>query len=258
MDKYLNIINKFINKMNYKNNSCFLGVYFYGSCLTGFNSDDSDIDLHIIFDDSDSKHIFRGVSYIDGVKIEYFEKCISDVYLSVKNDIKECNWSWYSMIGNSYIVCDKNDELKKLQKYTLGVYKNISALDEEDIYEYISIINNRMSKLKKCLDEDSLNFYSLFYITVEKIRRFYHSIHGFPKINTSKIYKVYKDDEYRKSYFPFDFVSDEFKNLYLSIIENKDLDKNELFDLLVKLYNYVLDGRKLSEEFRIHIKSRNE
>mgnify|MGYP003311885331 CR=1 FL=1 len=68
-------------------------------------------------------------------------------------------------------------------------------------------------------------FYSLFYITVEKIRRFYHSIHGFPKINTSKIYKVYKDDEYRKSYFPFDFVSDEFKNLYLSIIENKDLDK---------------------------------
>mgnify|MGYP003312737545 CR=1 FL=1 len=89
MDKYLNIINKFINKMNYKNNSRFLGVYFYGSCLTGFNGDDSDIDLHIIFDDSDSKHIFRGVSYIDGVKIEYFEKCISDVYLSVKNDIKD-------------------------------------------------------------------------------------------------------------------------------------------------------------------------
>lgn len=258
MDKYLDIIDKFISKMNYKNNSDFIGVYFYGSCLTGFNNSSSDIDLHIIFNNNDFEHIYRGVCYIDGIRIEYFEKCISDVYLSVKNDIKECNWSWYSMIGKSYIVCDKNDELKKLQEYTISIYKDIKGLDEEDIYEYISIINNRMDKLKKCLDEDSPNFYSLFYITVEKVRRFYHSIHGFPKINTSKIYRVYNDDEYRKSYFPFDFVSLEFKNIYLSIIENKRLDKKELFSLLEKLYLYVLDGRKLDIEYRIHIKSRND
>ena len=258
MNKYLDIIDKFIDKMNYKNNVHFLGVYFYGSCLTGFNNSSSDIDLHIIFDDNNLKHIYRGVCYIDGIKIEYFEKCISDVYLSVKNDIKECNWSWYSMIGKSYIVCDKNNELKKLQEYTLNIYKNIKGIDEEDIYEYISIINNRMLKLKKCLEEDSPNFYSLFYITVEKIRRFYHSIHGFPKINTSKIYRVYKDDDYRKSYFPFDFVSLEFKSIYLSIIESKDMDKKKLFGLLERLYMYVLDGRKLDKEFRIHIKSRNE
>lgn len=258
MNKYLNIINKFILNMGYTNSEHFLGVYFYGSSLTGFNNSDSDIDLHVIFDNSDSKHIFRGVCYIDEIRIEYFEKCISDVYLSVKNDIKECNWSWYSMIGKSYIVMDKNDELKKLQEYTLDVYKNIKGIDEEDIYEYISIINNRMSKLKKCLDEDSPNFYSLYYITVEKVRRFYHSIHGFPKINTSKIYKIYKNDEYRKSYFPNEFVSDSFKSIYLSIIESKDLDKKRLFNLLEKLYLYVLDGRKLDKEFRIHIKSRNE
>ncbi len=67
MEKYLDIINKFIAKMNYKNDSHFLGVYFYGSCLTGFNNSSSDIDLHIIFDNSDLKHIFRGVCYIDGI-----------------------------------------------------------------------------------------------------------------------------------------------------------------------------------------------
>lgn len=257
MDKYLDIINKFILSMGYLDDIHFLGIYFYGSCLTGFNNKDSDIDLHVIFDNSDLKHIFRGVSYIDGIRIEYFEKCISDVYLSVKNDIHECNWSWYSMIGKSYIVCDKNDELKKLQEYTVSVYEDIPSMDEEDIYEKISIIDNRMSKLKKLLDEDSPNFYSLFYITVEKVRRFYHSIHGFPKINTSKIYKIYKNDEYRKSYFPKEFVSSEFKNIYLSIIESTDLDKKKLFNLLEKLYLYVLDARKLDKEFRIHIKSRN-
>lgn len=258
MDKYLDIIDKFVSKMNYKNNSDFLGVYFYGSCLTGFNNSSSDIDLHVIFNDNDLEHIYRGVCYIDGIRVEYFEKCISDVYKSVKNDIKECNWSWYSMIGKSYIVCDTNDELKKLQEYTINIYKDIKRLDEEDISEYISIINNRMDKLKKCLDEDSPNFYSLFYITVEKVRRFYHSINGFPKINTSKIYRVYNDDEYRKSYFPFEFVSLEFKFIYLSIIENKSFDKKEMFNLLEKLYLYVLDGRELDTEYRIHIKSRND
>lgn len=258
MDKYLDIINKFINKMNYKNNSHFLGVYFYGSCLTGFNDSFSDIDLHIIFDDNDLKHIYRGVCYIEGVKIEYFEKCILDVYLSVKNDIKECNWSWYSMIGKSMIICDTKDELKKLQQYTLNVYENILCMDEEDIYEKISIINNRMDKLKKCYLEDSANFYSLYYITIEKIRRFYHSIHGFPKINTSKIYKVYKDDNYRKSYFPNKFVSSEFKKLYFSLIETDSRDKKELYEKLDIFYKYVLDGRCLPEEFRIHIKSRND
>jgi hypothetical protein len=162
------------------------------------------------------------------------------------------------MIGKSYIVCDKVDDLKKLQEYTISTYENIACMDEEDIYEYISIINNRMSKLKKCMEEDSPNFYSLFYITVEKVRRFYHSIHRFPKINTSKIYKIYKNDEYRKSYFPNEFVSMEFKEIYLSIIENESFNKKELFNLLEKLYLYVLNGRKLNNEYRIHIKSRNE
>ena len=259
MDKYLDIIDKFIDKMNYKNNSHFLGVYFYGSYLTGFNNTSSDVDLHVIFDNSDLEHIYRGVCYIDGIKIEYFEKCILDVYLSVKNDIKECNWSWYSMIGKSHIICDKNDELKKLQEYTLETYKNgLAILDEKTIYEYISIINNRMDKLKKCCDEDSPNFYSLYYITIEKIRRFYHSIHGLPKINTSKIYRVYSDDEYRKSYYPFKFVSDKFKTIYFSLIETSSRDKNELYDMILKFYDYVLDGRSLPKEFRIKINSRNE
>lgn len=258
MEKFINIIDKFIEKMKYRDNPSYLGVFFYGSCLTGFNNCDSDIDLHVIFNDSDKNHIYRGVCYVDGVKIEYFEKYISDMYLSVKNDIKEINWSWYSIVGKSYIIDDKQGQLKKLQEYTLNIYKNIKGIDDEDIYEYISIINNRMEKLKKCVSEDSPNFYSLFYITVEKIRRFYHSIHGLPKINTSKIYRIYKDDEYRKSYFPGDFVSDKFKELYFSLIENNIRNKRQLFKMLEEFYLYVLDNRSLEKEFRIHIKSRNK
>lgn len=91
--------------------------------------------------------------------------------------------------------------------------------------EYISIIDNRMEKLKIACDNGENNFYHIYQITIEKIRIFYHSMNGLPKINTSKIYKVYKNDEYRKSYYSGEFVSDEFKNMYFALIEDISNDK---------------------------------
>lgn len=259
MNKYLEIINKFIDKMGYRNNIHYLGTYFYGSSLTGYNNSNSDIDLHIVFDNSDKEHIYRGICHIDGIKIEYFEKNINDLYLSVNNDIIERNGAWYSMLGTSMIIDDKSNELKKLQEHTLEVYKKgLPKIEEQEIMEYIAIINNRFEKLKLLCLNDEPNFYSLYYITIEKIRRFYHSINGFPKINTSKIYKVYKNDEYRKTYFPGEFVSDEFKNMYFNLIESTSRDKKELLNNLYNFYSYVKGGRELpKKEYKIKIKSRN-
>lgn len=172
MEKYLAIINKFINKMGYNIDEHYLGLYFYGSCLTDFNTSNSDIDLHVIFDDSDLEHIYRGVCYIDGMKVEYFEKCISDLYLSINNDIMERNGSWYSIIGTSKIIDDKEGKLKELQEYALTVYsKPFPKMDEQDIIENIAIINNRIEKLRIACINDTPDFYSLYYKTVEKNKK---------------------------------------------------------------------------------------
>ena len=259
MEKKLEIINTFLDNMGYRNNNHYLGTYFYGSSLTGFNNEFSDIDLHVIFDDSDLNHIYRGVSYVNGIKVEYFEKCINDVYLSIKNDVLERNGSWYSMIGISKIIEDKDSRLKELSEYALEVYsKGLYKMDEQDIMENIAIINNRIDKLRRACINDDLSFYSLYYITIEKIRRFYHSINGLPKINTSKVYRVYHDDEYRKTYFPGEFVSEEFKIMYFDLIETCERDKWCLFDKIEKFYNYVKDGRKLEKNYKLQIKSRNK
>lgn len=80
------VIKIFIQKMKYLENEHALGCFFYGSFLTGYNNSNSDIDLHIIFDNSDSKHLIRGNMHINGMRIEYFEKPINDLYLSINND----------------------------------------------------------------------------------------------------------------------------------------------------------------------------
>lgn len=260
MHKYLIIIDKFVKEMKYDMNPRFLGIYFYGSSLTGFANENSDIDLHVIFDNSDTTHIYRGIHYIEGNKIEYFEKCISDLYLSVDSDIKERNIAWYSMLGCSKILYDKTGLLSKLQQYTLDAYKNgLPKLDAEDILEYIAIINNRMEKLRIACNNDDGNFYNLYHLTIEKIRRFHHAINGLPVINTSKIYKIYKNDEYRKTYYPGEFVNEEFKNMYFYLIEDRSNNKQELLDNIEKFYNYVKNGISLSKgNYKIKIKSRNK
>ena len=259
MDMFLNIIDKFVKEMDYEINPHFLGVFFYGSSLTGFANENSDIDLHIVFDEDDDTHIYRGVHYIDGKRIEYFEKCINDLYLSVKNDFKDRNIAWHSMLVNSMILYDKTGSLNKLKEYTLDVYKDgLPKLDNQDTMEYISIIDNRIEKLRIACKNDDGNFYNLYHLTIEKIRRFHHAINGYPTINTSKIYKVYKNDEYRKTYYSGEFVSEEFKNMYFSLIEDRDNDKNKLLNNIELFYKYVKNGISLPKNnYKIKIKSRN-
>ena len=109
MNKILDIINKFIVEMGYLENEHVLGVFFYGSYLSGFNNKNSDIDLHIIFDDSDPLHLIRGNKYIDGIRIEYFETPISDEYMTVENEFLSQNNSVLSILGTSKIILDKSN-----------------------------------------------------------------------------------------------------------------------------------------------------
>lgn len=254
------IIKKFIKSMEYLENNHVLGVFFYGSFLTGYNNKKSDIDLHVIFDDEDSKHLIRGTKYIDGIRIEYFEKPISDLYLSVDNDYLNQNNALLSIIGTSKIIFDKNGELKKLQEYALNKFsKPLPALEKEDAREYVSILNNRMEKLNKAFEDDSPYFFHLYHLTLEKIRKFYHRLNGLPEVQTSKVFRVYTDENYRKSFYKENIPEQEFIDLYLDAIADSSLNKTNMINKANQLYAYARRNVELEdEEYRILIKSRNK
>lgn len=69
------IINTFIQKHQFdEQNPNILGIIFYGSIKYQTNNSSSDIDLLIV---TNSSKCYKGVTYIDGVKIEYFEKALN-------------------------------------------------------------------------------------------------------------------------------------------------------------------------------------
>lgn len=254
------IIEKFIADRKYLENKHVLGMFFYGSYLTGLNHKDSDIDLHIIFDDTDPKHLIRGSQYIDGIQVEYFEKPLNDLYLSVDNDFENRNAAWLSIVGTSKIIFDKTGDLKKLQEYTISKFKKpLPKLDDDTAKEYVSIINNRMEKLKQSLDNNIPNFTHLYHLTIEKIRKFYHNINGLALVSTSKVFRIYTDEKYRASYSGYAIPEQEFIDLYIDAITDTNSPIEIKFQKVKNLYEYAKRNIDFNEkEHRILIKSRNK
>ena len=248
---------KFIKEMDYLNNEHVLGVIVYGSSLTGFNTKDSDIDLQIIFDDFDPNHLIRGLKTIDGVKIEYFERPIRDIYLEIENGYLNQNNALLSIIGTGSIVFFRDDKIRKLKQYAINRFKTpMPPLSLEDSREQVSIINNRMEKLEEYALDDNPYFDHFYHLVIEKIRKFYHKAIGIPKIATSKVYRIYTDSDYRNSMYK-ENPEPEFVNMYLNLITIKCENKLEKLKMIKEFYNYATRNIKLENDYRISIKSRN-
>ena len=248
---------KFIKEMNYLNNEHCLGVIVYGSSLTGFNTNISDIDLYIVFDNAESEHLIRGNKIIDGTKIEYFEKPIKDIYLEIENGYLNQNNASFAIIGKGTIVFERDNKLSLLQQYALNRFSTpMPCLSEDDAKEQVSIINNRMEKLEKFAKDNDPRFEHLSHLTIDKIRKFYHKSIGISKIPTSKVYRIYTDEDYRNSIYKENPES-EFIKIYLNLITTSCADKLQRLQMIKDFYNYATRNINLGNDYRIHIKSRN-
>ena len=248
---------KFIKEMEYLNNEHCLGIIVYGSSLTGFNTNNSDIDLQIVFDDEEPNHLIRGNKIIDGTKIEYFEKPIKDIYLEIENGYLNQNNASFSIIGKGTIVFERGNKLSLLQQYAINKFSSpMPCLSEEEAREQVSIINNRMEKLETYAKTDSPYFEHLSHLTIDKIRKFYHKNIGISKIPTSKVYRIYTDEDYRNSVHK-ENPEIEFINMYLNLITINCKDKLQRLQMIKDFYNYATRNIKLGNDYRIYIKSRN-
>ena len=251
------IIEEFIKKNKYLQDEHVLGILFYGSYQYGLNNQNSDIDLHIIYDDSNPNHLIRGNTFINGTRIEYFEKPIEDVYLMAENEFQNQNNASYSIIGKGEIVYERKGALTNLQKYVINRFKdNLPPLDIDEAREQISIIDNKIQKLENLAKDDSPYFNHLYHIVLEKMRKTHHRIIGISKIPTSKVHKIYTDEAYRKSVYKTnpapDFVED-----YLNLV-TQGKDKKPMLESLKSFYNKVKQNIELGDEYRIPIKSKSK
>jgi len=253
----INPVSSFIHEMGYLQNEKVLGAVLCGSYSTRFQQQDSDIDLHVILDDS-CRQLIRGTKQANGHRIEYFEKPISDLYTQADTDFKKQANHLLAIIGKGKILFDRDGSIKNLQDYVLQKYSQpLPPLSTEDAREEVATITNRIKDVKNALRNGKPEFEHIYHLTVDKIRDFYHRMKGLPAIPYAKVHRLYTEKEYREFHAKEPMPEEEFIAKYLAAIFHKGTSIDKIA-ALGDLFEYSTQGVSLDPlGHRIMIKTRN-
>lgn len=254
--KLQEVVLKFIDEMGYNENPNVLGIFLYGSSITGYATEISDVDIHVIT--KNTAILYRGVQKVDGYKFEYFEKPLEDLYLTLDNEFETQNNALLSMIGKGILIYNVGEEAEKLQNAVLEKHSRpIPPVNSEIAKELVCIINTRVDRLEKLLTKD--RFFFKFYcgVVLEKILLFYHRLLGCPVIPYEKSLDIYNDSEYRKAFCYEPIPEEKFIELYKNVIYSDSLEETMYY--IRGLFDYARRNVDVDpENYRIQILSRND
>lgn len=215
----IDIIYKFLDEQDYLNRKEILGIIFYGSSNYKTDTKDSDIDLLIITNDENN---YKGVTYVDNKKIEYFEKNVYDLAQKIEELPSNFDRSLESIFTNGKVIYDKHKTIENLKDLVLENNEYPRKKKQNKFY------STSFSELKKTFfstDKTSPYFNYIYYNFLEEIRKEYHMQNGYSKLPVNKIKKLYENSDYSEKYYCVKLPDIEFRNLYISLLEKYKEDE---------------------------------
>lgn len=215
----IDIIYKFLDEQDYLNRKDVLGIIFYGSSNYKTDTKDSDIDLLIITNDENN---YKGVTYVDNKKIEYFEKNVYDLAQKIEELPSNFDRSLESIFTNGKVIYDKHKTIENLKDLVLENNEYPRKKKQNKFY------STSFSELKKAFfstDKTSPYFNYIYYNFLEEIRKEYHIQNGYSKLPVNKIKKLYENSDYSEKYYCVKLPDIEFRNLYISLLEKYKEDE---------------------------------
>lgn len=215
----IDIIYKFLDEQDYLNRKEILGIIFYGSSNYKTDTKYSDIDLLIITNDENN---YKGVTYVDNKKIEYFEKNVYDLAQKIEELPSNFDRSLESIFTNGKVIYDKHKTIENLKDIVLENNEYPRKKKQNKFY------STSFSELKKTFfstDKTSPYFNYIYYNFLEEIRKEYHIQNGYSKLPVNKIKKLYENSDYSEKYYCVKLPDIEFRNLYISLLEKYKEDE---------------------------------
>ena len=215
----IDIIYKFLDEQDYLNRKEILGIIFYGSSNYKTDTKDSDIDLLIITNDENN---YKGVTYVDNKKIEYFEKNVYDLAQKIEELPSNFDRSLESIFTNGKVIYDKHKTIENLKDLVLENNEYPRKKKQNKFY------STSFSELKKTFfstDKTSPYFNYIYYNFLEEIRKEYHIQNGYSKLPVNKRKKLYENSDYSEKYYCVKLPDVEFRNLYISLLEKYKEDE---------------------------------
>lgn len=200
----------------------------------------SDIDLHIILDESCSRRE-RWNLIIEGLMVEYFANPPKQHTRYFESDYTNRRRINSHMFKTWVILEDKKWVVKNIVKE--------AKIWHDRCFESMSLISvsmkqymlwDQLDNLKEMQKNNDLAFQYAYYQVLNSCIEFYSAYTRFPKIQPNKIYRFLQDSEDKKKYNIPDFPDQKFVQLLLSAFIRNDIQSNsKVIDTLV---TYILEN----------------
>ena len=184
---------------DFENANDMVGILACGSYITGNPTAHSDLDVHIILDDS-VEYRERGNKIIDGLLIEYFSNPPRQVLKYFDGDIKDKSLMSQVQFATGEILLDKTGDVKSLKEKAFKMiedfYKNDTAVISESIKYFMW---DMLDDLQDAHENNKPDFDFLYYNLLNRlisdymgcINRPYHLKTIFGNITSEIVRKKY-------------------------------------------------------------------
>ena len=206
-----NIVETFLNEKGYRERKDILGIILYGSSIYHTATHFSDIDLLIITENDKN---YKGLTYIENQKIEYFERNIYDILQKIETLDESLDRSLISIFTNGKTLFSKYNTVENITEDILCHDENVIKKKRTTHSAKFTEFYNLLQKTSK----DSPLFNYFYYNLLEEIRKEYHREKGFSKLPATKILELYSNEEYATKYYCVILPSREFRNIYLTLL----------------------------------------
>ncbi len=205
------IINEFIRIHHLdEQNPNVLGIIFYGSTKYRTNKINSDIDLLIV---TNSSKNYKGVSYHNDVKVEYFEKSFDYLLEQIHCMKHSLDYSLLSIFKNGEILFSKDYALEYLTDEAL--FQDIAS-SKNCIISY-SLLNDWLEFFNRLSETSPLRPY-IYHNLLEFIRKVFHEENGFSKLPIMKVYELYQNKNYAMHFYCAKLPPQEFRECFLNLM----------------------------------------
>lgn len=216
------------------------GALVCGSYVTGNPTEHSDIDLHIILDDSCTWRL-RGNEVIDGFLIEYFINPPHQIKKYLEGNYNNNRTTEAHMFTTGKILFDKNNsvkELVKLSKKHINKKFKKPTKTENEISKYL--LWDEQDNLEEVYKRGKDDFTFVYHNVLYKTFQTYSKCLGYHNISINKVRRFLKDKKDQEKYKIPEFPDKKFVNLFIKAIE--ETNKEKMFSYSKKISKHVLDN----------------
>lgn len=225
----------------------YLGAILTGSHATGTQTEFSDVDVQIVYENIISWRE-RGNKTLDGYLFEYFANPIHQYEKYMEKEFLSGKRTTARMFVTGKIIEDSTGQVAKLKKEAVKVFKRrFRSMSKADIEIAKYSIWDRIDGLKDLAARQTPDMSVQYGITLGKILDYYTKFLKIEAPTSSKMFRFLNEKVFRDKYQMPQIPDPKFVNLFSVALTNQNIKDIEKLAKYVQLQmgGFNIDGWKL-------------